>query len=675
MSHMPENLLSSATAHSHGTASSEPGEVRHPLDPLTAAELTRGRAILLAAGLLGETVRCAQVLPVEPEKDVVATFTVGDPIERRVHYVLLDTATGTASEAVVSITADTVVEYTTLGNDQPPYGQPQYLFEEYDRAAEIAKASPEWRAAMTRRGLADRIELAFCAPLAPGFFGRDDEVGRRVIRSLTFLRDTELDSPWAHPVEGLIVHIDLTANSVIRVEDEGDVPVPAASGNYGADAVGPARTSLKPIEITQPDGPSFHVDGSHVEWENWKFRVGFNAREGLVLNSVSFRDGDEDRQVLHRASVPEMVVPYGDTTATRFWISYFDAGEYLLGKNANSLALGCDCLGVIHYFDGIVADDHAHPVKIPQVVCMHEEDYGILWKHTDLNGTSEVRRSRRLVVSYFSTIGNYDYGFFWYFYLDGTIQVEAKATGIVFAGAGHPGEANPHAPEIAPGLFAPVHQHLFCARLDVAIDGEDNVLHEVDVVGIPIGEKNPYGNAFTWQSTPLTSEQQAQRLAAPAAGRTWEVQSAHRTNHVGKPTAYRLHPQGGPTLMAQPESTVHARANFATKHLWGTAFDAAERFPAGDFPNAHHGGDGLPRWTAADRDLDGTDIVLWHVFGPTHVPRPEDWPIMPVDYSGFLLKPHGFLDRNPALDLPDGAATAAAGACSSTGGGDCHCEH
>ena len=109
MSHMPENLLSSATAHSHGTASSEPGEVRHPLDPLTAAELTRGRAILLAAGLLGETVRCAQVLPVEPEKDVVATFTDGDPIERRVHYVLLDTATGTASEAVVSITAETVV--------------------------------------------------------------------------------------------------------------------------------------------------------------------------------------------------------------------------------------------------------------------------------------------------------------------------------------------------------------------------------------------------------------------------------------------------------------------------------------------------------------------------------------------------------------------------------------
>lgn len=101
---------------------------------------------------------------------------------------------------------------------------------------------------------------------------------------------------------------------------------------------------------------------------------------------------------------------------------------------------------------------------------------------------------------------------------------------------------------------------------------------------------------------------------------------------------------------------MHGRATFATKHLWATAFDPAERFPAGDYPNAHAGGAGLPAWTQADRDLDGTDLVLWHVFGPTHVPRPEDWPIMPVDYSGFMLKPYGFLDQNPAMDLPSGAA-------------------
>lgn len=662
--------------HQHSTTASAPTTVAHPLDSLTADELSAGRAVLDAAGLIGPGTRFPNVLPVEPSKEAVAAFRPGDAIERRILYVMLDTTTGRAAEAIVSVTTNEVVDHRDLGTAESPYGQPQYLFEEYEAAERIAKGSAEWQASMKRRGLEDRMELAFCAPLAPGFFNRADEAGRRAIRSLTFLRATPEDSPWSHPVEGLIVHIDLTRGEVIRVEDEGDIPVPDVNGNYDAATVGPARTSLKPIEITQPEGPSFRVDGAHVEWENWSFRVGFNAREGLVLNQVAFRDRGEDRPVLARASVPEMVVPYGDTTPTRFWISYFDAGEYLLGKNANTLALGCDCLGVIHYFDGVVADDHGNPVTIPQVVCMHEEDYGILWKHTDLQGRTEVRRSRRLVVSYFSTIGNYDYGFFWYLYLDGTIQVEAKATGIVFAGAGMPGSDDPHASEIAPGLFAPVHQHLFCARLDVAVDGDRNSLAEVDAVGIPMGRDNPYGNAFTWTTTPIERESEAARLANTATARVWEVTSSTRRNAVGKKTAYHLVPQPGATLLAQPGSTVFGRATFATKQLWATRFDPAERFPAGDYPNGHAGGAGLPAWTAADRSLVDEDIVLWHVFGPTHIPRPEDWPIMPVDYSGFLLKPYGFLDRNPALDLPDGAADSTASAASACGGGAaCTCEH
>ncbi|WP_091287888.1 primary-amine oxidase [Amycolatopsis xylanica] len=605
----------------------------HPLDPLTADELIAGRAILADEGHLTETTRFPSVLQVEPDKSVT---------DRQVRYTLLDTATGQARDILVSLTKHAVLSSEDCGD-----GQPAFLFEEYDLAASITKASPEWQTAMDRRGLGDRIEHAFCAPLAPGFFGRADEAGR-VIRTVTFLRDDESDSPWAHPVEGLIVHINLTERRVLRVEDEGDVPVPPEHGRYTGV---PPRTTLKPIEITQPEGPSFAVDGNEVTWEGWKLRVGFNAREGLTLHQISF----QDRSVLHRASVPEMVVPYGDTAPGRFWISYFDAGEYLLGKNGNDLRLGCDCLGVIHYFPAFVADDHGHPVEIPRAICLHEEDYGILWKHTDLDGRAEVRRSRRLVISSISTIGNYDYGFFWYLYLDGTVELEAKATGIVFAGAAHTGTKHPHANEIAPGLFAPVHQHLFCARLDVAIDGERNSLVEIDVEGVPIGERNPYGNAFTWKETPLRSEREAQRLADPAKARVWEIRSSERTNRLGSPTAYQLIPRPSATLMAQPESSVYQRATFATRHLWATQYHPEERFPAGDRPNAHPGGEGLPAWTAADRNLVDTDLVLWHVFGPTHIPRSEDWPVMPVDYSGFSLRPNGFLDRNPALDLPSGA--------------------
>ncbi|MFE6995527.1 primary-amine oxidase [Microbacterium sp. NPDC057659] len=649
-------------------------EPRHPLDPLTGAEIDRAREILVEAGLLGDSVRVPMLLPDEPTKAELAAWQPGVAIDRRVDATLMDTSTGQVIEAIVSITRGAVVSHREHDPATAPYGQPQYLFEEYDRAAEIVKSSPEWRAAMVRRGLEDRIDLAFCSPLAPGFVGRENEVGRRVIRSLTFLRDSEDDIPWAHPVEGLIVHIDLITNEVLGVEDEGDVPVPSGSGRYTPDAVGLARDSLKPIEIVQPEGPSFHVDGSHVQWENWSLRIGFNAREGLVLNDVRF----DDRPVLARASVPEMVVPYGDTSPTRFWISYFDAGEYLLGKNANALELGCDCLGVIRYFDAHVADDRGHAVRVPNVVCMHEEDYGILWKHTEPGPVgAQVRRSRRLVVSYFATVGNYDYGFYWYFYLDGSIQMEAKATGIVFVGAGEPGSKSAHANEIAPGVFAPVHQHLFCARLDVAIDGEDNRLVEVDAVRIPMGEQNPFGNAFTWSQTTLASEQQAQREADTSVARTWEIQSASRTNITGAPTAYHLYPQPTALLMADPASSVAARAAFATKHLWATAYEPGQLWPGGRYPNAHQGGAGLPEYSAGDRPIDGEDLVLWHTFGLTHIPRTEDWPIMPVDYAGFWFKPYGFLDVNPAMDVPESSqAHAVAGGDGCCGGGDaCACAH
>ena len=640
------------TATSDARAQAADPVVTHPLDPITASEIARTRSILAASGHVGDTVRFASVLLQEPAKDDVRAHAPGNTITRRVEVVLIDVGTGVVAEALVDLAAERVARWTAVDTATAPYGQPPVLFEEYDRCAELIKADPRWQAALARRGVTD-TSLTFVAPLSPGFFDVAAERGRRVLRGLTFLRDHVEDSPWAHPVEGLIADVDMIADEVLRVADTGDVPVPAAHGNFDAATTGPPRTTLKPIEITQPDGVSFTVDGSHVHWENWDMRVGFNAREGLTLHQVTFTADGETRPVLYRASVPEMVVPYGDPSPFRHWISYFDAGEYLLGKNANSLRLGCDCLGEIHYLDATIADDHGNPVRIPQAICMHEEDHGILWKHTNtLTGAVETRRSRRFVVSFFATIGNYDYGFFWYFHLDGTIELEAKATGIVFTAGGHPGAADPHASEIAPGLFAPFHQHLFCARLDVEVAGPGNSVDEIDMVGLPTGPQNPYGNAFTTQTTPLHRESLAARTADPGRGRVWRVYNPDRLNHIGQPRAYHLHPRPGPTLLAQPDATVAQRAAFATRHLWVTQFSEDERFPAGDRPNQHAGGAGLPAWTAADRDLVDTDIVLWHVFGPTHVPRTEDWPVMPVDHSGFAFTPSGFCDRNPALDLP-----------------------
>ncbi len=220
-----------------------------------------------------------------------------------------------------------------------------------------------------------------------------------------------------------------------------------------------------------------------------------------------------------------------------------------------------------------------------------------------------------------------------------------------------------------PGLGAPYHQHLFSARLDMMIDGDRNSVEEVQTKRVKMGPGNLHGNAFTLERTPLTKESEAQRLADNSVGRVWHISNPNKLNRLGKPVAYALHPEGQPILLADDDSSIAARATFATKHLWVTQFDEKERYAAGDFVNQHAGGAGLPSFVAGDRDLENEDVVVWHTFGLTHFPRPEDWPIMPVDYTGFTLKPNGFFDRNPALDVPRTTSKHCA-----TGGGSCHAD-
>src|SRR5690606_22602969 len=123
---------------------------------------------------------------------------------------------------------------------------------------------------------------------------------------------------------------------------------------------------------------------------------------------------------------------------------------------------------------------------------------------------------------------------------------------------------------------------------------------------------------------------------------------------------------------ADDGSSIQRRATFATKHLWVTRYDEAERYAAGDFVNQHPGDGGLPAYVSADRSIDNEDIVVWHTFGLTHFPRPEDWPIMPVDYTGFKLKPVGFFDRNPALNVPPNASAHCQSRSTELSGGCCH---
>ncbi|MFC5828097.1 primary-amine oxidase [Nonomuraea insulae] len=619
----------------------------HPLDPLTPGEITATRTVLAAAGLVKDTTRVAYAGLEEPAKDTVLGRAADDPIDRRARVLLLDTAGAPPRDLIVAITRGAIDADRVL--DPAVDGQPPVLDAEFGIVEEVLATDERWLAALKSRGL--DVAKVRVAPLSAGVYAEEypGESGRRILRGLAFVQEHEKDHAWAHPVDGLVAYVDVLNRTVDQVIDFGPVPVPGGSGNYDDPAVtGPPRTTQRPIQITQPDGPSFTLEGNLLSWENWSLRIGFDAREGLILHQIGFGG----RSIVHRASIAEMVVPYADPAPVRSWQNYFDVGEYLLGQYANALELGCDCVGEITYLDAVIADEHGAPRTLPNAICVHEEDHGILWKHTDLwTGASEVRRQRRLVVSFFATVGNYDYGFYWYLYLDGAIQFEAKATGVLFTSV-YPEGGSAYAVEVAPSLGATYHQHLFCARLDMAVDGPDNRVEEVEVARVPMGPGNPRGNAYTYQRTPLTRESLAQRAADTSVNRVWHVTNPASLNALGNPVAYALYPEGKPVLLADPGSSIAARAAFATRHLWVTAYDPAERFPAGDFVNQHPGGAGLPAFAAADRDLDGRSLVVWHVFGLTHSPRPEDWPIMPVEHAGFTLKPVGFFDRNPTLDVP-----------------------
>jgi primary-amine oxidase len=614
---------------------------------LTSEEIERAVALVRGTGRLPDDALFAHVVLREPDKEDLARWKNGDPIDREVQLQVVPGPELVLLEIVCSVTRGEILEWRELHGMRPAL-----LMTEALHAITAVKAHPEYVAALALRGITD-LDSVQIDPWPAGVFGFPAEDGRRIARCISFLRASADDNGYARPIEGVIVHFDLGRREVVEVIDHGVVPMPPNRASYYAEDQPRLREPLKPLEITQPEGPSFTIDGNLVQWAKWRFRVSFDPYEGLVLHQVAYVEDGRLRPVLHRASISEMVVPYGDPGERHGWKNAFDAGEWGLGRMTQPLVLGCDCVGHIHYIDATLANENGEPWVIENAICMHEEDYGILWKHVDLfSGRHEVRRSRRLVVSFITTVGNYEYGFFWYLYLDGNIQLEVKLTGIVSPMAITPGDVPEYANVVGDGVAAPHHQHLFNARLDLDVDGPVNDVEEIEAEPVPPGPDNPWANAFRQKATRLERESQAARDVDAARSRSWRISNPDVRNAHGQPTAYRLLPtMMTPTMLAAPESSVGKRAGFARHNLWVTPYAPGERRAAGEYPNQHAGGDGLPAWTAADRSIAGTDVVCWYTFGVTHFVRPEDWPVMPVEYCGFLLSPAGFFDYNPVLDL------------------------
>ncbi len=623
--------------------------VKHPLAPLTKDEIELAADLARAALTEEGPIRFEVIELKEPEKSVVRGFKPGDPIERQARVNVYSRRGVGVWRCVVSL-----AKRELLSLEHRPDACPMIQLEEFEEVEAAVKADPRFIEACRARGITD-MSLVCCDPWSGGSFDVPEEAGRHLCHTFSWVRSYEDDNLYAHPIEGLNAIVDVKTGEVLRIDDHGGAPIPKQDANYAAMFQEHTRDDLKTIDVVQPDGASFTMDGQQLSWHDWTLNIGFNAREGLTLHDIKVKG----RPVVYRMSLSEMVVPYGSPEAGHYRKSVFDIGEYGLGKLTNSLTLGCDCLGTIQYLDAWLNDPDGKAYKLPNAICIHEEDNGILWKHWDFRtDKTEVRRARRLVISSIATVGNYEYGAYWYFYLDGTIEFEMKATGIINTVACHPGQPSKFGVEVKPGLVGQVHQHLFCARIDMAVDGDRNSAVECNTRALPMGPENPYGNAFYVEETTLARESEGGRRAKAESQRYWKFQSADKENAVGRKTAYKLEPTHTVTPFLNPEGPSGRRSGFIYNHLWVTRFHPEERYAGGEYMNHSDGSDGVRAFAEQDRPLVDEDIVAWHVFGLHHLPRPEDFPVQACVNSGFKLMPTGFFDGAPTMDLPPSANKA-----------------
>ena len=615
----------------------------HPLSTLSASEIEDAVSVLKNSNKEHENSSFSYISLEEPDKKLLKEKT---NLDRFVKIVGVDQKSN-GFEAEINLSKKELLKEEKISNKAGP----TYTLAEIFKAIELTMGDENYQKALEKRGIKD-LSLIQIDPWPGGGFGNKNiKNGNRALKAISFLKDSEKDNAYARPIQGLIAHIDLTENKVVEVEDHGVVEVPKAHARYDKDGQESLRENPKEIAITQPEGVGFSVEDNLISWEGWQLRASIDPIEGLALHQVSLNN----RPIFYRAGLSDMVVPYGSSDPMHWWKAVHDGTEYGFGTMTNSLTLGCDCLGEIYYLDAHKLAFDGSVETIENAICIHEEDFGVQWKHNDSTqmGYNEVRRSRRLVVSSFATIGNYDYGIFWYLYLDGTIQLEIKLTGVVGISAFHEdihklGQDF----KISPELVSPIHQHLFNVRIDWDLDDGDNQLFETNVEPLPINNANPEGTQFQAVVSHLTKESEAQRNIAPEKSRSWKIVNPKKLNKVGLPTAYKILYGNTPTLLSNPDSPPGKRAAFAKHNIWATPFQNEERSGGGRHTVMHSGEGGLEEITAKDRNISECDLVTWLTFGVTHLPRPEDWPVMPVEYCGVHLIPVGFFDQNPTINLP-----------------------
>ncbi|KAJ9195634.1 hypothetical protein DTO164E3_6710 [Paecilomyces variotii] len=634
----------------------------HPFDPLTPGEIQLAVKIL-EASFPGVPLRYKKIDVQEPaKKDVIPYIEaerLGKPLPPKPARVLqalfhrLDN--GTFYKAMLNADTKSVIQVKEL----PKSIQGPVDVDEMIEIESLCLQHPAVLAEIEKLKLPPGVTV--CND--PWIYGTDDpNENRRLFQCYMYI--VEVDHPqnnhYSTPVKFSPVFDGIT-HELVRMDylpagvdhkTMGTQPwKPVKTVQYAHELLDePLRTDLKPYIVQQPEGPSYGLDGNVVTWQKWRFRVGFNNREGLVLYNITY-DG---RNLFYRLALNEMTVPYGDPRRPFHRKQAFDVGDVGFGITANELSLGCDCLGHIKYFGGYRTDSKGNPVELKNVICLHEQDNGLQHKHTNYrSGLATVVRNRQLVVQMICTVANYEYIFAYIFDQAAGIELEVRATGILSTAPldNENGETVPWGTNVAPGVVAAFHQHMFSFRIDPAIDGFKNTIYYEDSVPMPPGEDNPFGAGYVTEETVLKTSGTAN--TAVDRHRVFKIRNDSVINPITyKPVAYKLQTLPSQMLLMGENSFNFKRAKFASKPIWVTKYQDNELYAAGEFTNQSKSSDGVETWVQRNDPIENEDVVLWHTFGLTHNPRIEDFPVMPVERISVHLKPDGFFTKNPALDVP-----------------------
>jgi len=617
-------------------------------DDLSANEIKQVVKLIKDSGKFSDEVRFPVVRTQEPKK---SDWLLGQNTDQRIAYAaIFDFKKTMMTEVLVDLKNNKIISTKDLPNIRPPI-----VTDEYILARKIIREDPRWQEAIKRRGL-DPNDVTVDL-WAPGLLGpAETKPDQRLIRGIAFMKkDTK--NIYSRPVEGIVATADLVQKKVTEIWDEEMAPVAPASKELNKEAYAPLVAKLKPLTIKQSDGPSFKINGQEITWHNWKFRYSMNPLNGLQLLHLRYTTEGVDRSVIYKISLSEMLVPYGTTGKTWTFRNAFDVGEYGLGKGLHPLVKGQDVPDNAVLLESAIANDSGdEPYKI-NGAAIYERPAGILWKHRNQeNGDVNLRKARQLVLTFMTAVGNYDYGVNYILNLDGSIQIDVQLTGILLA-RGTKIERNPCdsgcIPLVEKNILAPPHQHFFNFRIDFDIDGEKNFAAEMNVNAAPKGKKNPEGNVFGLENTVLTSEKKATREHNFKTSRHWKVFSTDSRNKLNHPRGYALVPGEIAYPYLDKSSTIRKRAGFIDYPIWFTAYKDDETSAAALYPTTAPPGEGLPKYIKNDESLEGKDVVVWYTFGVTHIPHPEEWPIMNAHHAGFKIKPLNFFSQNPTMNLDD----------------------